>query len=97
MRDAASVDPHLRALSLCAGIGGLDLAARRVLGARAIALVEREAAALEVLAARMEDGTLRLNPRFVEALMGFRAGWTACASLVTPSAPSRRSMQSDNS
>lgn len=41
--------------------------------------------------------TLRLNPRFVEALMGFRAGWTACASLGTPSAPSRRSMQSDNS
>jgi hypothetical protein len=41
--------------------------------------------------------TLRLNPLFVEALMGFPAGWTACASLETPSAPSRRSMPSDYS
>lgn len=33
--------------------------------------------------------TLRLNPLFVEALMGFPVGWTACEPLETPSSPNK--------
>ena len=35
-----------------------------------------------------------LNPRFVEALMGFRIGWTDCAASGTPSSPPRLSSPS---
>ena len=34
-----------------------------------------------------KSATLRLNPMFVERLMGFPAGWTDCEPLGTPSAP----------
>jgi len=38
---------------------------------------------------RSPDGMV-LNPRFVEAMMGFPDGHTACAYLGTPSSPSKR-------
>lgn len=50
-------------LAICAGVGGLELGieiARR--DARTICMVEREAHAAEVLAARMEDGTISPSP-----------------------------------
>ena len=52
--------PALDVLSVCAGYGGLDLALRLATGGRArtVAYVEREAAAVGVLAARMADGGL---------------------------------------
>ena len=81
------MDPHLRALSLCAGIGGLDLAARRVLGARTIGLVEREAAALEVLAARMEDGTLDPAPAWSDLATFDGRPWAGAVDLIMAGYP----------
>lgn len=50
-------------LSICSGIGGLDLAMRRVLpNARTVCYVEREAFAASVLVARMEDSSLDRAP-----------------------------------
>lgn len=50
-------------ISLCSGIGGLDLAVRCALpGSRCVLYVERELTAAAVLAARMEDGSLDRAP-----------------------------------
>ena len=52
-------DHHpLNAISVCSGIGGLDLAVERVLGARVVAYCEREAYAQAVLLERMEEEAL---------------------------------------
>lgn len=51
--------PAYNLLSLCAGVGGLDLGIEIAMpGARSIAFVEREAYAAATLAARMEAGDL---------------------------------------
>lgn len=59
--------PALRVLSLCAGIGGLDLGVRLALardGRRAVTVgyVEGEIPAVAILVARMADGTLDAAP-----------------------------------
>ena len=53
----------MRTLSICSGVGGLDLGIRiAVPDARAVCYIEREAYAAAVLAARMEDGTMDQAP-----------------------------------
>lgn len=57
----------LTALSLCSGVGGLELGLRLALGARCLrvlAYVERDPYAASVLLARMEDATLEPAPIF---------------------------------
>ena len=51
------------AISICSGIGGLDLGVRRAMpGVRTILYVEREVSAAAILAARMRDGLLESAP-----------------------------------
>lgn len=53
----------MRGLSLCAGIGALDLGIQlAVPGYRTVGYVERDPFAVSVLAARMEDGLLDIGP-----------------------------------
>lgn len=79
-------------LSICSGIGGLDLGVHLANpGAKTICYIEREAYSAATLVARMEDQTVapvsgiggessnvnwRLNPVFVERLMGLPIGWS---------------------
>lgn len=52
-------------LSLCSGVGGLDLGFKLAIpSSRAAAYVEREAACIEVMATRMEEGCLDQAPIF---------------------------------
>lgn len=61
----------MRVLSICAGVGGIDLGLRlAVPTSRTVCYVEREAYAAAVLAARMEDGALDRAPVVLD-LQGF--------------------------
>ena len=67
----ATYSPYI---SLCAGIGGLDLGVKRALpGSRCVCYVEREVSAASVLAARFEDGGLDEAPIWSD-LRTFAAG-----------------------
>ena len=53
---------QLTGISLCSGIGGLDLGVNAVFGSRTVCYVEREAYAAALLVARMEDQALDPAP-----------------------------------
>ena len=56
------VDSSIRVASLCAGVGGLDLALSAAFGSRSVVYVERDAFAAAVLLARMENAQLEPAP-----------------------------------
>src|SRR5215471_3148095 len=74
----------LRGLSLCAGIGGLDLGLRLALGDayRTVAYVEREAFACAVLVARIEDGSLDPAPLWDDLATFDGRPWRGVVDLV---------------
>jgi DNA (cytosine-5)-methyltransferase 1 len=81
------VVPTLSALSLCSGIGGLDLGVRigsGVVGyrARTVCYVEREAFAAAVLVARMDDEALDAAPVYSDLLTFDPLPWRGCVDLV---------------
>jgi DNA (cytosine-5)-methyltransferase 1 len=58
---------HVNHLSLCAGVGGIDLGLRSVIeGFRTVALVEREAFCIANLASQIEAGGLDTCPIFTD-------------------------------
>lgn len=75
-------------LSICSGIGGLDLGLRRAMaGLRTICYVEREAFAASVLVARMEEATLDRAPIW-DDLATFDGGpWRGVVDLVAGGTP----------
>ncbi|MFQ5503460.1 MAG: DNA cytosine methyltransferase [Planctomycetota bacterium] len=79
-------DLALRALSLCAGIGGLDLALRRF-GVRTVAYVEREAYAAAVLVQAMEEGRLDAAPVWSGLESFDTRAWRGAVDLVTAGFP----------
>lgn len=77
-----------RCLSLCAGVGGLDLGIRLAESeARTVCYVEREAAAASIMVARMEDGWLHPAPIWSD-LDTFDAGaWRGAVDCVVSGDP----------
>jgi DNA (cytosine-5)-methyltransferase 1 len=56
-------------LSLCAGVGGIDIGLRKVVkGLRTLAMVEREAFSISVLESKMEEGALDKCPIYPDLL-----------------------------
>jgi len=80
--------PDLSCLSLCSGIGGLELGLRLALGGvSVVAYCERDPFAASVLLARMEDKTLEPAPIWCGDLRGLDAGLFAGVDIVTAGFP----------
>lgn len=75
----------LRSLSLCAGIGGIDLGLAR--WARSVCYVERDAYAASVLVARMEDKALDPAPVWSDLATFDARAWHGRVDLVTGGYP----------
>lgn len=75
----------LRSISLCAGVGGIDLALRPY--ARTVCYVEREAYAAAVLVARMEDEQLDPAPIWSDLKTFDATAWRGTVDLVTGGYP----------
>lgn len=87
MHDMA-LSPRLHTISLCAGVGGLDLGVRLAEpAARCVCYVEREAPVASILVARMEDGWLHPAPIWSD-LATFDAGaWRGAVDCVLSGDP----------
>lgn len=83
----ADVDPRPSALSICSGIGGLDIATEVVFGARGVCYLEREAACVELLASRMEEGWLDPAPVHTDARTFDGRPWRGRVDLITAGYP----------
>lgn len=81
------VDPRPRVLSLCSGIGGLDLGLRYACGARVVCYVEREIQACAVLRARMESGELDPAPIWSDLGSFDARAWRDAVDLVAGGFP----------
>ena len=81
--------PHpLRVLSLCSGVGALDLGVRiAVPHARTVLYVEREAHAAAVLAARMEEGSLDPAPIWSDLATLDGSRWRGAVDLIVGGFP----------
>lgn len=75
-------------LSLCAGIGGIDLGLRLALPtSRAVCYVEVEATAAAILAARFADGTLDPAPIWSDLRTFDGGAWRGCVDILTSGYP----------
>ena len=79
----------MNVLSLCSGIGGLDIGVHRAVhSARTVGYVEWEPYAAAVLAARMESGDLGACPIYCDDLRRFDAAqWAGSVDCVTAGFP----------
>jgi len=79
--------PRPRVLSLCAGVGGLDLGLQLACDARTVGYVEREAFAAAVLVARMADAALDKAPVWDELASFDGHGWHGCVDIIAAGFP----------
>ena len=78
----------LRVLSLCSGVGGLDLGLRMaVRSARTVCFVEREAFCCEVLATQMEAGRLDTAPVWTDLRTFDGRAWRGAVDCVVSGYP----------
>lgn len=87
MNDVAAC-PSVNVLSVCSGIGLLDLGIRLALpGASTICYVEREVPAAEILVARMEDGSLDDAPVWSDLTTFDGRPWRGVVDIVAGGIP----------
>lgn len=74
-------------LSICSGVGMLDLGLRLAVDARTICFVEREIPSAEVLAARMQDGTIEHAPIWSDLTTFDARPWRGVVDIVAGGIP----------
>jgi len=79
---------RLHTLELCAGYGGLGMGVKLARpDARVVAMVEREAACVQVLASRMEEGLLDPAPIFSDVCSFDGRPWAGAVDLISAGIP----------
>ena len=80
--------PTFNELSICAGYGGLGMGVGiAVPGTRGVCYVEREAASIEILAARMQDGSMAEAPIWTDLCTFDGKPWRGVVDIITAGIP----------
>ena len=78
---------HPRHLSLCSGIGAIDLGLQSALGIESVGYVERDAFAAAILVERMEEQTMDVAPIW-DDIESFRGSeWSGCVDIISAGFP----------
>lgn len=78
----------INVLSICAGIGGIDLGLHRAIeGARTVCYVEREASALAILATQIKNGALDDAPIWSDAVTFDGKPWRGAVDIIAAGFP----------
>lgn len=80
--------PTVNILSICAGIGGLDLGLSRAIeNAHTVCYIEREASALAILANQIKNGTLADAPIWSDAVTFDGKPWRGAVDIIAAGFP----------
>ncbi len=77
----------LHSISICSGIGGLDLGVSCVINTRVVCYIEREFSAVEILVAKMEEGWLDKAPIYADLASFNGKPWRGKVGLITAGLP----------
>ena len=78
---------HPKHLSICSGIGAIDLGLQSALGIESVGFIERDAFAAAVLVARMEEQTLDVAPIWDDLESFESATWSECVDIISAGIP----------
>ena len=78
---------HPRHLSVCSGIGGIDLGLEAALGIRTVGHIERDAFAASILVERMVEQTLDFAPIWDDIKTFDGSEWSGCVDILSAGIP----------
>jgi DNA (cytosine-5)-methyltransferase 1 len=78
---------HPKHLSICSGIGAIDLGLQSALGIESVGYVERDAFAAAILVARMEEQALDVAPIWDDLGSFDSTAWSGCVDIISAGIP----------
>jgi len=78
---------HPKHLSICSGIGAIDLGLQSALGIESVGYIERDAFAAAILMARMEEQALDVAPIWDDLESFDSTAWSGCVDILSAGIP----------
>ena len=78
---------HPKHLSICSGIGAIDLGLQSALGIKSVGYIERDAFAASILMARMEEQALDVAPIWDDLESFDSTAWSGCVDIISAGIP----------
>jgi DNA (cytosine-5)-methyltransferase 1 len=78
---------HPKHLSICSGIGAIDLGLQSALGVKSVGYIERDAFAAALLVARMEEQTMDVAPIWDDLTSFDSTAWSGCVDIISAGIP----------
>ena len=78
---------HPKHLSICSGIGAIDLGLQSALGVKSVGYIERDAFAAALLVARMEEQTMDVAPIWDDLTSFDSTAWRECVDILSAGIP----------